>query len=128
MAEFVTERWSYVTPDGRELPAVLFRRADGAAAAWRIGETASWRPSPEECVQDVALLRGDVAVVVRPPVAPTVTLHLTRESARAWRRLLAQWSAIGTFGEHGEELARELAAALGEGRGDDSLETHGAEG
>lgn len=50
-------------------------------------------------------------------LAGLVTVRLTRESAYAWRRLLAQWAAIGTLGEPGEELARELAAALGEGAG-----------
>ena len=43
-----------------------------------------------------------------------MSLRLSRSAAYAWRRLLAQWAAIGTLGEPGEELARELAAALGE--------------
>jgi hypothetical protein len=44
-----------------------------------------------------------------------VALSLSRESARAWLKLLAQWSAIGTLGEPGEELRGELARALNEG-------------
>lgn len=118
MAEVRVERWAYLTPDGRELPALLFRRQDGCAAAWRIGESASWQATPEACVRDLALLRGDVVATVLPPDTATVAVQLTRGTARAWRRLLAQWSAIGTLGEPGEELARELAAALGEGLGD----------
>lgn len=118
VSEVSVERWGYVTPDGRELPAMLFRRGDGCAAAWRIGESASWRATPEACVEDVALLRGDAVAEVLRPGARAVTVRLTRETARAWRRLLAQWAAIGTLGEPGEELARELAAALGEGLGD----------
>lgn len=118
------ERWAYVAASGAVVGVELERIDVGATGdpRWRSAPSHMWSPDAAACVRAVAAARGDVATQVLGPVAlcahGRVTLSLSRESACAWRRLLAQWSAIGTLGEPGEELARELAAALGEGRDD----------
>ncbi len=119
--DVVMERWGYVTPSGAVEPVDL-QRAKGRELGepqWWSAPSEFWRTDAESCVRDVALLRGeDVARVLSPAEVAgidRVSLTLSRESGRAWLRLLAQWSSIGTLGEPGEELRGELARALGEG-------------
>lgn len=80
---------------------------------WRVVEVCD--PARVEAVERAAARGEPGALLAGAP--PSVSLSLSRPAAYAWRRLLAQWAAIGTLGEPGEELARELAAALGEGAG-----------
>ena len=111
--EASVERWGYVTTSGAEVVVDLLCSAAGVCV-WRVGEWPRRQTDVEACVREVAANHGHEVARVLPPSELSVMLRLSRASARAWRRLLAQWAAIGTLGEPGEELARELAAALGE--------------
>lgn len=91
-----------VSPRAAVMLAALHRR-------WRVVEVCD--PARVEAVERAAA-RGEPGAL--RACASSVSLRLSRSAAYAWRRLLAQWAAIGTLGEPGEELARELAAALGE--------------
>lgn len=140
MADAVVERWAYVRAGGLLWGVDLLHLAP-CWSEWRIGEPAVWEVDAETCVRAAAAARGhEVARVLSPAdldvelrlsrAAPAhgvgevvsaaercVELRLSRASAAAWSRLLAEWSAVGTLGEPGEELRGELARVLGEGEG-----------
>jgi hypothetical protein len=124
VAEAIVERWGYVRACGAEFAVDLFRmgpawveghlHSGGRWAEWRAGEPAVWELDPESCVRSAAAARGHEVARVVSPAERRVDLRLSRASAAAWARLLAEWSAVGTLGEPGEEFRGELARVLGE--------------
>lgn len=110
------ERWGYVTTSGAELVVELLHAGLGWSR-WCVGEAPVWELDPESCVRDAAAALGHEVERVLRPSELVVELRLSRESARAWLKLLAQWCGGGTLGEPGDELRAELARALGEGAG-----------
>lgn len=80
-------------------------------SGWSIVEVCD--PARVEAIERGALW-STVAPLPSCAVA-AVELRLSEGAARAWLKLLAQWSGGGTLGEPGDELRAELARALGEG-------------